>query len=257
MLHLCLPWQMEEFHPGAHDRVYRLLGMPIHYSWNYGQIAYGKDTYHPMLWQCKLGAAMTQAIAAAQANHLGAHVWLLGNEPERPDQSNTAPGDFVDAAVTWQALVGGPWAAPGALWGDEGRAWLTEYLRLDGPIPSIWAIHIYGSGDSRGWNDQYRHAQRWLAERSVSRPIWVTETNAAGGYDAQAALLHHLALRPDVTAFWYCAHDPFRTMAAADLVNETGTQRTPLGDLYASLQGVGGAGRNEHNVYMPVARGYG
>lgn len=239
-----LPWQWAESDPGYYARALALLSPPSWYTWKADCL--GQPGFTPMVWQPKLGPHFTKAIEAAQ--HGPRTTWLLGNEPERQEQANVSPADFVAAIQVWLALVGGQWAGPGILWGDEGRWWLYEYIKLGGPIPDYWAIHIYGSRDSRGWFDQYHHARRFFAELRVHRPVWVTETN--GGEQ----LMRDLAAS-DITAYWYSAHDPFGDNRAADLTNADATSLTELGRLYVSLQGATGAGNEQPRLYMPMVRG--
>ena len=251
-----IPWQLAERNPLYYPLTLAALGHPIWYNWQASQSHMDDSHYTPMVWGCALGPEFTRHIERAQRWRSKWRMYFLGNEPESKWQSDTSPAEFADAARTWLALVGGSWAGPGILWGDEGRYWLYEYIKIGGPIPTTWAIHIYGSDTPAGWDNQYNHVLRFLSGLGVHSRVVITETNAHGDYAECAALLHHLATRPDVTAYWYSAHDPFGPMRDADLSNADGTQRTPLGDLFAGLQsGPSGAGRNEHNVYMPVVRG--
>lgn len=246
-----IPWQLNDYHPGAYDRVLDMLRPPAWYDWTTNRL--GDAGYTPTVWQAKLGPWFSAQIERAQA---GPRVlYLLGNEPERAEQSNTTPHEFAQAVRTWQALVGGRWAGPGILWGDGGRKWLAEYLRIGGPPPTVWTIHIYGSETARGWDDQYQDARRFLGTLGAERPIWVTETAARGGVATQAALLRNLAWRDDITAYWYSAYDPFGDNRASDLVNEDVTALTPLGREYANLHGAAGAGTEQTKRYMPFVAG--
>lgn len=238
-----MPWQLAERDASYYTRTRELLGWP---SWtNWKADCMGMEGYMPMVWACKLSTLFTRHIERAQ--HAPRQTWLLGNEPESRFQSDTTPSEFADAARSWLALVGISWAGPGILWGDEGRAWLDEYLRLGGPLPSAWAIHIYGSADVQGWSNQYTHARRWLAEHNAVRPIWVTETNGS------EALMRTLYASP-LVAYWYCTHDGLANMGYADL-HDAGGQLTHLGHVYRELRGVQPAGRNEHNSYFPFLPG--
>lgn len=247
-LGICLPWQLAERDASYYTRTRHALGWPVWMNWKYDCI--GMDGYTPMLWAAKHGPHMTRAIEMAQ--RFRGHLWLMGNEPEIESQSHTEPAEVADVLRTWLALVGGTWAGPGVLWGDEGRAWIDAYLRLDGPLPDAWAIHIYGSDTVQGWLDQYIHAQRWLTARA-QRPIWVTETNAYSDIAGQEPLLRFLAMQPDITAYWYCSHDSFGPWRNSDLHDEQG-QLTALGQTYAYLNGAHAA-RHEHNVHLPFLPG--
>lgn len=246
MLGLGVPWQNGETNPTYYRDTLRLLVPPHWYNWKADAL---QRDYTPMVWACKHSAWFTAQIERAQAWRNEYSFYFIGNEPERPEQSNTSPHEFAAAMQTWLALVGGQWAGPGVLWGDPGRAWLAEYLRIGGPLPDVWAIHIYGSTTVQGWLDQYTDAAIWLDRRVSVRPIWVTETNGS------EAIMRYLAARHDVIAFWYCAHDPFGNNRAADLTNANATSLTDLGRLYVSLQGVGGAGAEQHKRYMPFMAG--
>lgn len=255
MLHACLPWQHAERDEGYYTRTRHALRWPGWYTWKYDCL--GMDGYLPMLWRVEHGPAMTAAIALAQ--RMRGHTWLMGNEPERPQQANTPPALFADAMRTWLALVGGRWAGPGILWSDGGRDWLDAYLALGGPIPDVWAVHIYGSETVSGWLGQYEHLQAWLATRRIVRPVWITETNARGDATGNATLMLFLAASPDLTAFWYASRDPFGDNAVADLHDAAG-RPTALGQLFADLQrSASGAGtprpRREHSVHFPFLPG--
>jgi len=249
MLACGIPWQMEEHFPGAQVRAVSLLGCQSWYNWKAD--ALGQPGFTPMHWRNHIETVKQpttgQIIEAAQ--HGPRQVWLIGNEPERHDQDNYAtPQEYADLVRTWLALVGGRWAGPGILWSDGGRDWLDAYLALGGPIPDVWAVHIYGSETVSGWLGQYEHLQAWLATRRIVRPVWITETN--GGAD----VLRYLA-ESGITAYWYSARDPFGDNSHADLVNADATELTDLGRLYASLQGASGAGAQmQAQGWLPVVR---
>lgn len=243
MLGVGVPWQWAERDSEYYDRAWRNLGQPAWYSWKWD--AMGRPGFMPMAWCPRLGSDYTRVLQAAHRAPVRS-VWLLGNEPERADQSDVSSDEFADAVRVWLALIGRRWAGPGILWGDEGRWWLDEYIKLGGPLPDIWAIHIYGSLDVAGWLDQLFHARRWFAEMRATRPIWVTETNGS------EALMRFLAAEPSLTAYWYCARDPFGHNAAYDLLDAEG-KPTHLGRVFRSLQtGPEGAGSGTHRQYLPM-----
>ncbi len=246
MLFCGVPWQWAETDPTYYTRTVEALGCEAWINWQYRDAS--MDGNVPLVWRAELGPEFTEAMQFMVDAKGQWTVMLLGNEPESKWQSDTSPQDFAAAANTWQALVGGKWGGPGILWGDEGRVWLEAYLRLGGPVPSVWAIHIYGSSDTQGWLDQYQDAQRWFAAHGVERPLWITETNGS------ADLMRYLSGEPSIVAFWYSTRDWFGSMAASDLHDASG-QLTQLGELYASLHGAGGAGEPVDWVYLPVVVG--
>lgn len=256
MLGVGLPWQWAERDTSYYTRTRELLGWPQWYSWKADCI--GMDGYTPMVYAPRLGPQFSQHIARAQAWKQEYTVWILGNECEREEQANVSPAEFAEAIRTWLALVGGQWAGPGILWSDGGRAWLDAYLRAGGPIPDVWAIHIYGSGTPRSWMMQYEHLQAWLTTRRITRPIWITETNARADVAGNATLMRFLVTNPEIVAYWYSSHDPFGDNRIADLHDAAGL--TELGQLFADLQRLASVGlmprpRREQGVYFPFLPG--
>lgn len=232
-LGLGIAWQHAEQDAGYYDRVLKATGARRWYNWKHD--ALGSAGYVPMLWKCRPGAGFDKALAAARA--APRQTWLLGNEPERADQSDTPAPEFAAAAQEWARAMGRSFTAlPGILWGDAGRAWLDEYLAVPNRIkPGAWTVHIYGADTPEAWDAQYAHAQNWFRARYLYQPVWVTETNARGDADAQARLLRHLHARSrrGLVAYWYAARDPFGSMRASDLVTAAG-ERTALGHTFST-----------------------
>lgn len=238
MLRVCLPWQWAEKDAGYYDRVRARLGNPFFYNHKHDLLSGDPATrYTPMLYACKRDGHFDRALMAART--YPRRMWLIGNEPERADQSDTSPAEFAKAAALWAAQTAGRsfMALPGILWGDEGRAWLEGYLaQPNRTIPGVWAIHIYGSSTPEAWDAQYRHAQRWFAEHKVSRPVWPTETNCYSPDPARAiALMRYLHDRTDTLIWWYASRDPFLGMASNNL-HDAIFNPTPLGRAFAALQ---------------------
>lgn len=152
------------------DAILHILNSPWWYTWKYDQL--DRPGYTPMVWRCTkdwIERALPLALEEPE------RMWLLGNEPERLDQSNTPPDEFADNARRW-ALAGLPFAAPGVLWNEQGRKWLEEYLSAGGPEPDAWHFHIYA------WSAGHFLAEIASMNRMWSRrPIIISE--CAGAVD--------------------------------------------------------------------------
>lgn len=235
-----IPWQNAETDPGYYDRALGLLEPPFWYNWKFDKI--GASRYVPMCWKCAPGTMLDQAIAAAKADRAlrPTQTWLMGNEPELPPehkQSDTNPADYKTAALKWVQNVGGFWVGPNILWHEQGREWIRNYVRIGGPIPSAWGIHIYFSATPAQWAATYNEAKSFFAGLGVPRVIWVTETAVAGGaVSTQKTLLDWLMRQRDFKAFWYSSHDPFGPWREADLMDLPNRVTIPLGYHYASYQ---------------------
>lgn len=211
------------------------------YDWKWSHI--GKAFYYPMAWECKDTPYFAQAIAAAKANP--PQTWLVGNEPENADQSNTTPDEFAEAAWEWVKETPGKWAGPGVIWDNGGRDWLERYK---GPKPDIVTLHFYGARNITEWQSMLRHAKEWLKVRGWSPYLWITETNLAAGND-QRPLLKYLAHTPDLLGVWYCARDPFGAWRYADLIGPRGGLTT-LGLYFVSVTANSSSGGGV--TYLPM-----
>lgn len=238
-LHVGIPWQMgSEFAV----RAVQILNLQTYCTWKL-------NAPLPMLWRCT--ADEVSSATVYQRNTLT----LLGNEPEKQDQSNTLPVDFVAGVQAWQERYNSPIALPGILMHDAmGLQWLDEYLSVGGPIPDLWAIHTY-AWSKDDWRAQWRKFQDWMFDRNVRRPVVITECASWGErLGEQIAIMDviHEAVQNEsrlVAAFWYSAHNAtmggsFTQWAKSDLLDTSGNL-TSLGSHYLAIT------RQAADVYVP------
>ncbi len=136
-----IPHQRAQDDPSWYDTALAQVSPPWWYDWTYSQI--DRPDYVPMLWRCDV-EGVARALPIIMKNRV--RLWLLGNEPERTDQSNTAPEVFAEAVKELNRQTHGTTIAlPGILWDryGYGKAWLSEYIDRGGPIPDAWHVHLY------------------------------------------------------------------------------------------------------------------
>ena len=117
------------------------------------------------------------------------------NEPERADQANLSSEE--GAAVVRQMVDAGACvAAPGMILTVEGLAWLEWYLDADGPVPDVWAIHLYFCYTPAGIDRALEKWDGWMRRWDVKRPTIITEFNAQHlDVGQQIVLMRHMAMR--------------------------------------------------------------
>ena len=154
------------------------------------------------------GADMTDLANRAKANP--GEYWLIGNEPNAPEQDGLDPAAYADFLfATSQAIKGADPTAklvgPNVLnWQDtcvgcegitQGKSWsqdfLSSYTQRYGALPlSAWGVHTY----SLDWNHlplinaaqdqaQLNSARSWLDANGLSLPMWLSEFGVIWGYD--------------------------------------------------------------------------
>lgn len=173
-LGLALPWQSERIGPAfASGRV--LAKLPAAWWMNYLHDHLADARYVPMVWAVQEGAAFSDAALAAQQDR--ERYWLLGNEPDRADQSNTSPHSFVKTLRRWPSRAV---LVPGVTLDEGGLAWFREFVGLwrnqVGAIPKqwMWAVHCY-PGDGVELNERWTAFRRVLVELRCHRPTVITE----------------------------------------------------------------------------------
>ncbi len=241
-----LPWQRAENEPAwYYDALDRLRPAWWH-NWKYGRL--NMDGYIPMLWRCNVDAVNT---ALPSVQRQPGRLWLLGNEPERADQSDTPPGSFAEGVRRFRHMtepLGVRFALPGILWDvfDHGRAWLNDYLAAGGPLPDCWHIHLY---DYRGqaWTKRLHGALEYLAGLR-DLPVIVTECaswSAQTNADVLQAVRQALRAGNIQAAAWFSAYDEL--WEAPSLLTENG-KLTKLGDLFVAKP-------EQHTTYIPAVHG--
>ncbi len=125
--------------------------------------------------------------------------WALWNEPDRPTQDRTAPADALAQTQIWTDAIGANGRIAGYGVGLEPgytgwRTWLDEFLRLGGPLPDAWHIHIYAE-DVPQWHALYQEWQRWNADNG-NLPTIISEAGALpyedGNADGWKSIYYHL-----------------------------------------------------------------
>ena len=253
MLGCCLPHQNAEAAPAWYGRALELLQPASWYNWKFDQTA--EPHYVPMLFALRNDAYMVDAIRVARGNKR--RMWLLGNEPERKDQSDTPANEAADAVALWKRRTDNPIAAPGILWDAWGQRWLEDYLSADGPIPDYFAIHIYAHTAGQ-WLVLWEEWREWMSWNNLELPTIVSECASwSDGIEDQKAVIDvaRQTLRTDSilhSAYFFSAHygsyKPF--WKHSDLLTADGAL-TELGRYFVA-GGVDPAA--EHTVYLPTIK---
>jgi hypothetical protein len=244
-LGVAMPWQMGE---DWTERVLSRLGQPVWYNWKHD---YGVAGYTPMLWRCNAddtGYPTKPFAAACALMAQSGCAWYAGNEPDRSDQSATAPRQFAEAVRRLQtAAPNASVAIPGVVWDADGYRWLEEYLACGGPVTGAWHVHIYGPRTPDEWSECYDNFGDWLAHHGLTGPVAITETLAwSTDFADQLRLMEYLHERNDVMAYWYAGLDYTRSLAwsQSGLADHDGNL-TELGRRYVAL-------RERTELYLPV-----
>jgi len=238
---------------GETDIVYTIevlerLTPPWWHDWRHGQI--GLRGYVPSVWSMDVeSVALALDVATA---HAQLPMWLLGNEPEREDQSDT-PAHIAAAACREFARRAGSWAIPWACPGVNvsvhmwalAEPWLDSYLAEKGPIPHAWHVHIYGGPGA--WREGLAQFRAWMARRSVGRPVIVSECGS-DTEPAQTMAAIRASLRGgDVqAAAWFSAY--YEAWNDTGLLTADG-MLTDAGEAYA---GQIEAAAPTHTTYVPL-----
>jgi len=222
------------------DAMLETLNPPWFYTWKYDQLQY--PNFVPMVWRLNV-EAVAQVLPVMAENH--DRLWLLGNEPERAEQSNTSPEVFANAAQIIRAEFG--WAVeialPGVLndYTGYGRDWTKAYLAAGGPMPDAWHFHVYEP------NGQQVHARidAWKRLVDDTRPIIVSEVGCwLDRPERMAEVMDAARMECATGSIQAAAHFSARyeaDMQHSDLLTATG-DLTALGRRYVAEQ---------HTVYMP------
>jgi hypothetical protein len=201
-----IPHQRAENDPDWYDIALGKIKHDCWINWLYGQTM--RDKYVPMLWRCNAQWVM---MAADYARSLGDRFWLLGNEPNLAKQSNTPPAQFVEATIMWREQVGGEIGLPGIFWDrfGHGKQWLDEYIRLGGPLPDAWSVHLYQMR-SDSWIETLPEMLEYL-RKIADLPVLLTECGCSLDDDEFIYSIVEQAKKAvrvgDVrAAFWFSAY---------------------------------------------------
>ncbi len=150
------------------------------------------------------------ADVADRARRNPGKAWLIGNEPNVPDQDELTPekySDFLAGAsrvikaadptatlvgpntLNWDRTCNGCLAfTPGQEW---STAFVADYQKRYGPLPlDVWGTHVYTIDwehlpmlDASGDQEQVKRVRRWLDSSRLGLPMWVTEFGVLWGYE--------------------------------------------------------------------------
>jgi len=231
-----IPWQRAENEPAWYYDALDRLHPAWWHNWKYDRT--GMAGYYPMLWRTDMESL---AAALPTMREYADRLWLLGNEPERVQQSNTEPHTFAATVQALRAVMPElPIALPGILWNDEGRAWLAEYKAAGGPLPDVWHFHIYCYSADQVWSivDHMRSAYG-------DRPIIISEIAGAvddANEDVMRGVRRALADGRIQAAAWFSAYD--EVWPDPNLLTDNCTL-TRLGDVYIAEPEL-------HTTYIPA-----
>lgn len=220
------------------------------YTWRADAI--GQPGFVPMCWRMDIDSILP-AVDVALANAASVPLWLIGNEPEREEQSDTPAHIAAAACREWVRRCGTwaiPWAAPGVNvsihMAGMGYAWMEGFLACGGPIPPAFHVHIYGNADA--WRESVKRFHAWMRMRRVERPVIVSEAGCADDPVGLFAAIRHSLSSGEVqaAAIFSARYEPWPD---CDLLTDDG-ELTALGRLFVSE--VMPAGDGGHTLHLPA-----
>ncbi|KKN74828.1 hypothetical protein LCGC14_0387210 [marine sediment metagenome] len=231
-----IPWQRAVNDPSWYVHALTMLEPNWFYNWKYdlcGQF----DNFVPMIWRMNLEWL---ARALPTIKQYSTHLWLLGNEPERAEQSDTPPEVFAETVRELKRQTGSwvvPIAIPGVLhdYMSGGKNWTQAYLDAGGPLPDYWHIHLYEP------NAMMIHSRigSWKKKFGDGIPIIVSEVASWRRDDnrpqeVMSAIRQALAKGDIHAAAWFSAY--YETdMAFSSLLTAAG-KLTELGEAFVAEQ---------------------
>lgn len=250
-----IPHQLAVNDAGYYQRALGTLRPSWWMNWLYDRIDYIYPAYTPMVWAMKMNGAANRAVTASW---YGPRLWLLGNEPERADQSNTPPKEAADMSGWWAHAASGQFAAPGVMLGlKDAYVWLDAYLAAGGVVPHAWHVHNYAWTETT-WDNQYWEFMQWTARNKVERPVIVSETACLAVYlSDQIKVMNRVQAALEqgriIAACWYSTSDPFGWISAADLLTVS-KALTALGEHYTG-QAIEPPPVLEPSIWLPGVAG--
>lgn len=189
------------------SQVIAALSPPCWMNWRHQKWALDDTAFVPMVWKpSDSGLAEAVALDAQYPER----IWLIGNEPERPDQNNLSGKDFAsimsrnELPTTFACCGNAIWNGAGS---DIGK-WQDEYLANGGPVPDYWSITLHGVNNVALWDDFMRTYFEWWKRSGQSKPIIIHETSCMYFGDCNPDLLRHVMDNWDkriVMLFWFSA----------------------------------------------------
>ena len=190
---------------------------------NWSSVPFGVETdavFLPMLWDA--GFSRNQ-LWESLTNDPG-QIWLLWNEPERPEQANMTPLEAANLTCEFLSIAQTvdkefQWAAPGVSvgWDDvDGLGWLTDYMtilrRRRGIMrPAYWHIHSYRSPRKSSFTDGWSKWVEWYNVWGVGAPVILSEVCAeAASIEEQKGMIDLTNILLDTgsitAALWFSTH---------------------------------------------------
>lgn len=212
-----IPWQTSEKYGWWYEKALGNLNPDWWYNWKYDQ--YGVEGYIPMVYDATVYDDALKYVPAHE------DLWLLFNEPERPDQAKLSPETAARLANNWPTQI----AAPGIIVDESGLYWVQLYLQHGGRVPEYWAVHIYVQ-DGREWREKWTAWKNFMQTNNVVRPTIVTETgNISDSKDRRVSIMREVqrTMSNDsllAGAAWFSAHygSYYSFWVRSDLLSETG-----------------------------------
>jgi len=233
-LHAGIPWQNEEMKPGYTQKVAQLLGLRCWHTWL-------ADAPLPSYWH------LTDAILDAESG--GSVFASLWNEPERKDQANTDPEEAARLTKKWVRKHGTDFVGPNVLIAGDWKEWLHKYFAADGPMPSMWGVHIYAwtPAHFQSLFDEFKEFVNY-----DGRPVILTETACWSEHVAdQKRIMDRVYASVSIgeiyAAFWFSAHygSYSSEWARCDLCDGMG-DLTELGRYFVDIE------KKDYSVFLPV-----
>ncbi|KAL5325857.1 hypothetical protein ACEPPN_006991 [Leptodophora sp. 'Broadleaf-Isolate-01'] len=187
--------------------------------------------YTPMLWGLLPGDVGNWAEAVATALAGGSTHLLAFNEPDYSGQANLGYAEAAAGYLTYmqpyasKAKLVSPAVTNGG--GEMGLTWLSNFIGACSTctIDKV-AIHWYNGGDATAFKEYM--AKAYTA--GGNRPLWITEFEASGTDEEQAAFLTEVMAWMDETD--YIERYAYFMVADGNLVS--GTSLSSLGSTYAT-----------------------
>lgn len=208
-----IPHQFHETHSPA--TVLQTLPVGVWCDWQHNRQHMADPRYLPTFWTGQIGGELAGAMEVA-AEFPGC-TFLFGNEPERtgPESAQASPEQFAEAVETWVARFGRHnLAIPGVQLTEHGIAWLEQYIKIGGIIPSNkgrWNFKLY-AGNPDEATRSFQRAHNFMVRNRVHRRIILSEfAGMTFGLDEQADMLAW-ALRRMANdrwlehVIWFCSY---------------------------------------------------
>ncbi|KAH7370532.1 glycosyl hydrolase catalytic core-domain-containing protein [Rhexocercosporidium sp. MPI-PUGE-AT-0058] len=187
--------------------------------------------YTPMLWGLAPEHTGNWAEAVSTGLAGGSTHLLAFNEPDYSGQANLAPAAAAAGYLTYmqpyasKAKLVSPAVTNGG--GEMGLTWLSNFIGACSTctIDKV-AIHWYNGGDAAAFKEYMAKAYK----AGGNRPLWITEFEASGSPQEQAAFLTEVMAWMDKTD--YIERYAYFMVSDGNLVS--GTSLSSLGSTYAA-----------------------